>query len=53
MTIYDTEKTRTDEKKYIVNQSETLLVQERQHKQQNECKDWIFFVFDHRKYLKE
>ena len=52
-TICDTVQTADGQKKYVVNQSETFSVREYQHKQQNEFKDWIFFVSDNRKFLEQ
>lgn len=50
-TICDTVQTAEGQKKYVVNQSETLSARERQHKMQDEFKDWIFSTPDRREDL--
>ena len=50
-TICDTVQTADGQKKYVVNQSETLSARERQHKMQDEFRDWIFSTPERREDL--
>ena len=50
-TICDTVQTAEGQKKYVVNQSETLSARERQHKMQDEFRDWIFSTPERREDL--
>ena len=50
-TICDTVQTADGQKKYVVNQSETLSARERQHKMQDEFRVWIFSTPERREDL--
>lgn len=50
-TICDTVQTAEGQKKYVVNQSETLSARERQHKMQDEFRVWIFSTPERREDL--